>query len=141
MLTIRHGEKEYAFDEIAALESLTGEESAAVEDFLGGWHRFRDNTNRTRTVIVMVWLAKRSAGEQVTLDDVAKLPGLIFGANAPEIVEPAPDEDDPMRDPGRPLAETNGAHESTAGSGASDSSSTPETSAVSGPHLSDVSTA
>ena len=80
MLTVRVGDTEYRFDLDEQLNTLTGLESAEVEDFLGGWDKL--DANKTKGMIFMVWLAKRSAGETDTLADVASIPGLLFGGVA-----------------------------------------------------------
>ncbi|MCR4340954.1 MAG: hypothetical protein NUW01_13825, partial [Gemmatimonadaceae bacterium] len=83
----------------------------------------------TRSMIVMLWLAKHHAGEKDTLEDVAAIKGLVFGG----VVEVSGDDDapeDPLKDAGRPLAEPNGSTGSTGGSAGSERG--PETSASSG---------
>lgn len=116
MLTVKVGETAYEFDVDEQLKTLTGIESALVEEFVGGWGRFDVKGQRTRSLIVIVWMAMRSAGEAVTLEDVAEMPGLVFGG----LVSLDDDGEDeianPMEDPGRPLDETNASAESTGGS-------------------------
>lgn len=68
---------EYDTDEM--LEDLTGDETIECEDFLGGWDKFRAAGNATRSLIVLVWLAKRKLGSTATLQDVAKEKGILFG--------------------------------------------------------------
>jgi hypothetical protein len=74
------GDGDYPLDINAALADLTGDETAMVEDYLGGWDNFDLTGNRTaRSLIVTVWLAKRQAGKTVTLEEVAATKGLMFG--------------------------------------------------------------
>lgn len=68
---------EYDTDEV--LSDLTGDETIACEDFLGGWDKFRADGNATRSLVVLVWLAKRTQGSNATLQDVAKEKGILFG--------------------------------------------------------------
>ncbi len=68
---------EYDTDEM--LGDLTGDETIACEDFLGGWHKFRADGNAARSLVVLVWLAKRKNGGAATLQDVAKEKGILFG--------------------------------------------------------------
>lgn len=79
MIHVTFGGKEYRYDIKTQMESLTGTESILVEDYLGGWSRFRDPGNFTRSAVVMVWLAKRSAGEKATFEEIADTPGMPFG--------------------------------------------------------------
>lgn len=104
MVIVTFGERKYEFGLDDALKSLTGTESMLVEEFLGGWGRFRDPGNVTRSLIIIVWLAKRSAGETATFDEIAATPGLVFGdmVEIDDVDEPQ----DPMTRPSRPLAET-----------------------------------
>lgn len=130
MLTVTFKEKAYEFDLQEALSSLTGTESMLVEDYLGGWHRFREPGNITRSTIVMVWLAKRSAGETTTFEEIAATPGLVFGDAV--IIEGDPDDpEDPAEPPARPLAERSASNGLSDGS--DDAASTQATSGSSGP--------
>ena len=116
MLTIQFGESTYEFDLDEQLKTLTGTESMLVEEFIGGWERFRDPAHMTRSTIVLVWLAKRSAGEVATFDEIAGTPGLIFGdaltltddGDAPS----NPDEDTPAG-PLAPSVSLNGSSDGT----------------------------
>lgn len=131
MLTVRFGEATYelpSFDD--ALNDLTGEESACAEEFLGGWDNLRSPAHRTRQLILVVWLARRHHGETVTLEEIAATPGLIFG-DVVDVDDDGKDEpEDPMVDPGRPLATPNESNGSTGGSG--NSEATPATSETTG---------
>lgn len=112
---VKFGETTYTYDLDDELKSLTGLESAELEEFLGGWTKFRSGAATTRTTIVLIWLGKRAAKEAATLDEIAATPGLMFG----EMVEIEGADDgpeDPTQDPGRPLAETNAEPESNGGS-------------------------
>lgn len=84
MITVTFQGTKYEFDLKDALESLTGRESILCEDYLGGWEKFRDPNNQTRSVIILVYLAKRSAGETPTFEEIENIPGLLFG-NALEV--------------------------------------------------------
>lgn len=129
MLTIRIGEKTYELPLEDVLGDLTGEESARIEEFIGGWENFQTTKHATRSMIVMLWLAKRHAGETDTLEDVAAIRGLVFGG----MVEVSGDDDapnDPAEDAGRPLAEQNGSNGSNDGN--ADSADGLETSDSSG---------
>jgi hypothetical protein len=123
-LTVRIFGKDYALPLDEVLQSLTGEETMMVEDFLGGWDKFRSPSNVTRSVIVIVWLAKRHAGEKATFAEIAKLEGLVFG-DAVEVVDE--DEDTPLE-------------HSAATSPVEDSSSTQATSGANGSPITVAST-
>jgi hypothetical protein len=72
--------KLYEVDITKSLGDLTGTESIAVEEYLGGWDKFRAAGTTTRSLIVMVWLARRQAGEATTLEEIAdSTRGLVFG--------------------------------------------------------------
>jgi hypothetical protein len=129
MLTVTFDGRAYDLPLQEVLSDLTGEESAVIEDYLGGWDRFRTQANATRTMIVMVWLAKRHAGEHTTLQEIANTKGLVFG-NAVQLEGDPEDPEDPKQPPNRPLAETNAKSASSAGSAASEA--TPATSDSSG---------
>jgi hypothetical protein len=139
MLTVKVGEKTYELDMDESLRSLTGLESATVEEFIGGWHMFDAEGHSTRSLIVILWLAMRSGGEATSLDEVANMPGLMFG----DLVEIDDDGEgrpqDPMEDPGRPLDESNASNGSSGGTLGSEA--IPETSDSSGIPLSPASTA
>jgi hypothetical protein len=79
----------YEVDVTAQLATLTGTESITVEEYLGGFDKFRASGTTTRSVIVMLWLARRQAGETVTLDEVADTRGLVFG----DVIEEFDEED------------------------------------------------
>jgi hypothetical protein len=99
MLTVRFGNDTYELDLEAALKGLTGAETLMVEDFLGGWDKFRSPSNVTRSTVVIVWLAKKHAGGPgarsatgrgwITFDEILATPGLVFG----DVVELTDDED------------------------------------------------
>lgn len=129
MITLVFGDQRYRISVDDQLKSLTGAESIMVEDYVGGWPNFQAPHNMTRSLIVLIWLAKRSAGEQATFDEIAETPGLVFGGVV-DMVDDEGEPVDPMVDPGRPLAEPNGSNGSTGGSIGSEA--TPETSASSG---------
>ena len=74
-----------------ALENLTGKESRMLEDYLGGWGNLRFDEVNTRSVVVMVWLAKHHAGEPVTLEQVEEMKGLLFGGTVEDIDVRPPD--------------------------------------------------
>lgn len=123
----------YDFFVAATLQSLTGKETIALEDYLGGWSNFRQDGANTRSLVVIVWLAKRQAGEHVTFDEIEEMPGLLFGDTLQDLDEEgetpsAAPFDDSGTGPGQAVKET-------------DSSSTPATSAGTGPPLSAVSSA
>lgn len=61
------------------LADLTGEETLAIEDFLGGWQNFDRRSGSARSVYVLYWLARRSKDPKVKLDDVKKEKGILFG--------------------------------------------------------------
>ena len=67
------------YDTNEVLADLTGDESVAIEEYLGGWENFRAEGKATRSLIVMVYLAKHSQGSKMTLQDVASQKGLMFG--------------------------------------------------------------
>lgn len=71
--------QEYPLDVEETLANLTGLETAEVEEFLGGFEYFDPRSGNARSVIVTIWLAKKQAGENATLNDVGQLKGLIFG--------------------------------------------------------------
>lgn len=112
-----------------ALASLTGKESVRVEDYLGGFENFGRQV--ARSTVVTVWLALRAAGQPRTFDEIEQIPGLVFGGIVTDDGEGEPE--DPMVDPGRPLAgrnEPNGSEDGT-----SDSPASPETSgSTTSPH-------
>jgi hypothetical protein len=133
---IKFGDEVYDYDLDEQLKSQTGLESAAIEEFLGGWQNFRAQTATTKTTILLIWLGKRASGQTDTLEDVGNTPGLMFG----DMIDIGDDDEpeDPMRDPGRPLAETSDAPELNGGSEGSELSLV--TSAGSGDQLSEDST-
>ena len=111
--------EDYPLDFEQTMADLTGEETVQLEEYLGGWEKFDLRGATTRSVIVLIWLAKRQAGKHATLEQIAQTKGLIFG-DAFDIVEV---EDGPPAvapDSGR----NNSSSESTSeNSGAGDSSS------------------
>lgn len=78
-IRVKVGDNQYEFDVEATLQKLTGHQTMMLEDYLGGWENFRAPHNQTRSVIALVWLAKHAASEETTLDEIANLPGLVFG--------------------------------------------------------------
>lgn len=139
MLTVKFGEQTYTFDLQEQLTSLTGLESAEVEEFIGGWERFQSPAARTRSAIVLVWLGKRAAGEASTLEEIGSTTGFLFG----DVFDIDGDDEapeDPMTPPehGRPLAEQSDSADSSGGSTASGDGL--ETSAAAGLQLSPAST-
>lgn len=73
------GDGAYPLDVDATLADLTGDETMMLEEYLGGWDKFAIGSGSTRSVIVTIWLAKRQAGQTVTLDEIAATKGLVFG--------------------------------------------------------------
>lgn len=69
----------YEVDIEAVLEDLTGEETLAIEDFLGGWANFDAKGGSARSVYVLYYLAKRGNDSKVRLADVLKEKGILFG--------------------------------------------------------------
>ena len=69
----------YPLDVDETLANLTGLETADLEEFLGGFEYFDPRQGGTRSIIATIWLAKKQAGENVTLNDVGNIKGLIFG--------------------------------------------------------------
>ncbi len=74
-----------------AMADLTGAESAMLEDYLGGWENFVWDRPHTRSTVVLVWIAKNSAGETVPLAEIEQMKGLVFG-NTVEVVDGPPSE-------------------------------------------------
>lgn len=71
--------KAYEVDVERVLEDLTGEETLAIEDFLGGWDNFDAKGGSARSVYVLYYLAKRGNDPSVKLADVLKEKGVLFG--------------------------------------------------------------
>lgn len=95
-------------DEVLA--NLTGTESLMLEEYLGGWANFDPSGMSTRTVVVLVWLAKHHAGQEVDIMEVEGMKGLVFGGTVEEVdVNPPAEaaEAAPESSPG--TSETNGA--------------------------------
>lgn len=69
----------YEVDIEQVLEDLTGEETLAIEDFLGGWGNFDAKGGSARSVYVLYYLAKRANDAKVKLADVLKEKGVLFG--------------------------------------------------------------
>lgn len=69
--------REYELEVEATLADLTGAETLMLEEYLSGWEHFGSGT--TRSAIVTIWLAKRQAGEQVSLEEIEGVKGLLFG--------------------------------------------------------------
>ena len=61
------------------LEDLTGEETLLVEEFLGGWENFDQTGESAKSVILLYYLAKRGHNAKVTLKEILKEKGLLFG--------------------------------------------------------------
>ena len=83
--------KFYALPFEEVLENLTGKESLMLEDYLGGWESLDFDNPNTRSIVVMVWLAKHHAGEHVSLDDIENMKGLVFGSAVEEVDVRPPD--------------------------------------------------
>lgn len=64
------------------LEGLTGAQSALLEDYLGGWNKFRSAEATTRSAVVLVWLAQYHAGQPTNLEVIESTPGLLFGPDS-----------------------------------------------------------
>lgn len=73
------GDGDYELDIEETLADLTGAETIMLEEYLGGWERFDIKAGNARSVIAIIWLAKRQAGKNVSLDEIAETKGLIFG--------------------------------------------------------------
>lgn len=136
-MQVKFGDETYEYDLDEQLRSLTGLESAELEEFLGGWKKFRSGAATVRTTIVLIWLGKRAAKQVTTLDEIAATPGLMF-TDMVDIEDDDEGPEDPSEDPGRPLAEPNDAHASS--DGKDDSELSLVTSVNSGDHHSDGST-
>jgi hypothetical protein len=78
MLKVTFRGKQYEYDVKEQMEALTGTESIMVEDYLGGWSQFRAPANMTRSAVVMVWFALRSAGEPKTFEEISDTKGFPF---------------------------------------------------------------
>lgn len=70
--------KPYEFELEEVLQDLTGKETVMLEDYLGGWENLRDRVS-ARSIVVWVWISKRSAGESITLEQIEDMKGLMFG--------------------------------------------------------------
>lgn len=86
--------KVYEIDVAQTLEDLTGEETLAVEEFLGGWENFDQTGESARSFMLLYWLAKRGSGEKITLKDVLQEKGLLFG-NRVDLEDMEDDSDSP----------------------------------------------
>lgn len=115
MITVTFLGREYAFDMNEQLKTLSGSESILVEDYLGGWSGLQDSKNRTRAGVVFIWLGKRAAGEPTTFEEIADTPGLMFNDDVFDLHDDGDKPEDPMVDPGRPLASKNASNGSTDG--------------------------
>ena len=71
--------KAYEVEIEVVLEDLTGDETLAIEDFLGGWQNFDAKGGSARSVYVLYYLAKRANDPNVKLADVLKEKGVLFG--------------------------------------------------------------
>lgn len=78
-LRVTVDEKVLEIDVSQVLEDLTGEETLAVEDFLGGWENFDSTGESARSVYLLYYLARRGTGEKITLKDVLQEKGVMFG--------------------------------------------------------------
>lgn len=87
---LKIGGKDYPLPLEDVLADLTGAESIMLEDYLGGWEHFSITSGTTRSVVVLVWLAKHHAGEKVEITDIEAMKGLVFG-DAVEVEERPPD--------------------------------------------------
>jgi len=81
----------YEIDTAEVLSDLTGEETIELEDFLGGWKNFDTTGESARSLIVLVWLARRGNGQKVSIKDVSKEKGILFGDRI-EIEDVEPEE-------------------------------------------------
>lgn len=70
---------EYPLDVDETLANLTGLETAELEEFLGGFEYYDPRNGGTRSIIATIWLAKKQAGQNVSLHDVGQIKGLVFG--------------------------------------------------------------
>lgn len=87
--------KFYALPFEEVLEGLTGKQTVMLEDYLGGWGNLNFENPNTRSVVVLVWLAKHHAGEETTLDAIEDMKGLVFGGAVEEVdVRPPPVDTD-----------------------------------------------
>lgn len=76
---LKIGGKAYPLPIEEVLADLTGAESIMLEDYLGGWDRLDIKGAATRSVIVLVWLAKHHAGEEIEITEIEAMRGLVFG--------------------------------------------------------------
>jgi hypothetical protein len=116
VITVRLDDKTYTLPSVNdALADLTGDESLMVEEYIGGFDNLQKNA--TKLAVVTVWLTLKAAGEPRDFAEIQSIKGLLFGKVIDDdgVGEP----EDPAVDPGRPLAERNGSHESNGGNGAS----------------------
>lgn len=97
----------YPFPLEEILENLTGSESIMLEDYLGGWDRFDVKGGATRSVVVLVWLAKHHAGEEMELTEIEAMKGLVFG-DAVEVGDDASPPAEGASDSSSETSETNG---------------------------------
>ena len=109
-----------------ALASLTGDESLLIEEYLGGFDQLGQKV--TKSAVVMVWLTLRANDRPRSLEEIQAIPGVAFGGVLEDDGKGEPE--DPMKDPGRPLAGENVSNGSRAGSDAS--AATQAISAISG---------
>jgi hypothetical protein len=82
MLKVTFKGKVYEYDVKEQMEALTGTESIMVEDYLGGWSKFRAPANMTRSAVVMVWFALKAAGEPKTFEEISDTKGFPFQDDA-----------------------------------------------------------
>lgn len=61
------------------LEDLTGEETLEVEEFLGGWENFDETGESARSAYLLYFLAKRGHNTKITLKEILKEKGVMFG--------------------------------------------------------------
>lgn len=80
MLVVKvRGEGDYELDVEQTMADLTGSETLELEEFLGGWDKFDLTGATTRSIVVLVWLAKRAAGKKASLEEILDMRGLVFG--------------------------------------------------------------
>lgn len=80
--TIKNDDGEEEVIEISisdVMEDLTGEETIAVENFLGGWSNFDESGGDAKSVVLLYYFARRGKDPKVKLKDVLQEKGLFFG--------------------------------------------------------------
>lgn len=71
------GDGDYPLDVDAQLADLTGDETHDLETYIGGWNNLESGS--TRSLIAMIWLAKRQSGKPATLAEIGQMKGIMFG--------------------------------------------------------------